>query len=249
MEPKNHHGVCTIGWAMGWAGCACLALVTAGFSQLVQPAGAHPHQHGHHQPTAQAQAVNQPLPAPAPVPTSAPSLLDKPPQPAKVDLGAGHLSIQADNSSLIDILGQVTAASGMTIEGLGQDQRIFGSYGPGDPPEVILALLHGLEYNVVMVGETAKGTPKLLTLSPRVAGVSNGPNRLQQPRQQDEDSDDEVPAQPVLIDPATQQQQQQLPTPPQGPPGGVRTPQQMLQELQQTRQQQQQQQQQQQAPQ
>src|SRR5271166_5387634 len=245
MQRKNHHGI-RFG-AKLWAACACVAICTVCWGQDIQ-LQTSPRRHGQPPQTAQASVpshANQPFTSP----TSAPSLLDRPPKPATVDLAAGHLTIQADNSSLIDILGQVTAASGMTIEGLGQDQRIFGSYGPGKPPEVILALLHGLGYNVVMVGETAKGTPKLLTLSPRVAGVSNGPNRLQQPRQQDEDSDDEVPAQPVLIDPATQQQQQQLPTPPQGPPGGVRTPQQMLQELQQMRQQQQQQQQQQQAPQ
>jgi len=230
---------------MCWAGCTCLALGTAVFSQVVQPEGTSPRMHGHHQHAAQAPIANQPAPVLAPVPTSAPSLLDRPPQPAKVNLGAGHLTILADNSSLIDILGQVTAASGMTIVGLGQDQRIFGSYGPGNPPEVILALLHGLRYNVVMVGETTTGAPKQLTLSPRSAGASSGPNQPQQPRE-DEDNDDEVQAQPIPEPPSPP-----LANPQQGqqPNGGVRTPQQMLQELQQMRQMQQQQQQQQQQPQ
>ncbi len=198
----------------------------------------------HHQQAGQAPISSQPAaPVPAAVATSAPSLLDKPAQPAKVNLGDGHLTVQADNSSLIDILGQVTAASGMTIVGLGQDQRIFGSYGPGNPPEVILALLHGLGYNVVMVGETATGAPKQLTLSPRGSAASGGSNQRQQPRQ-DEDSDDEVQAQPVPEPPPAPPTSQ--PQPGQQPNGGVRTPQQMLQELQQMRQMQQQQQQQQQ---
>src|SRR5271170_6654692 len=242
MKPKNHHGI----RVMARVGCACLALGTAGFGQVEQPEGTFPRMHGHHhQQEAQVPAVSQPAhasvpaPVPAPVPTSAPSLLDKPAQPAKVDLGAGHLVIQADNSSLIDILGQVTAASGMMIVGLGQDQRIFGSYGPGNPPEVILALLHGLGYNVVMVGETATGAPKQLTLSPRGAGASSGPSRQQQSRQ-DEDNDDDLQAQPLPEPPPPPPSNPQQ-APPQN--GGVRTPQQMLQELQQMRQQQQQQQQ------
>ena len=236
---------------MRWAGCACLALGAVSFGQVVQPEGTYPRMHPahHHQQAAQAPTASQPVaaPVPTPAPTSASSLLDTPAQPAKVNLGGGNLAIQADKSSLIDILGQVTAASGMTIIGLGQDQRIFGSYGPGNPPEVILALLHGLRYNVVMVGETATGAPKELTLSPQGAGASSGPNQPQQPRQ-DEDNDDEVQAQPQPEPPPPPPTNQ--PPPGQQPNGGVRTPQQMLQELQQMRQmQQQQQQQQQQSPQ
>jgi hypothetical protein len=150
------------------------------------------------------------------------------------------LTIQADNSSLMDILGQVTAASGMTVEGLGQDQRIFGSYGPGEPHEVLSALLHGSGYNMVMLGQTTAGAPRQLTLSPRGAGVSNnGPGRPTQTNPDDEE--DEVQTQPVPEPPPPPANPQQ-----QGPPtqSGVRTPQQMLQELQQMRQQQQQQQQQ-----
>lgn len=246
MVRKNHHGT-GLAW---WAGCACLALGTAAFGQVIQPMGALQPTHGHHQ----QQAANQPAPSliPLPVSTSTPSMLDKPAQPAKVDLAAQHLSIQADNSSLTQILQQVTTASGMTVEGLAQDQRIFGSYGPGDPQDVLSSLLRGMGYNVVMVGETATGTPKQLLLSPRGAtAVSSAPRTPSFPSQE-EDSDDEVQAQPMP----------ELPAPPQGnlpqgapnqtgapQNGGVRTPQQMLQELQQIRQMQQQQMQQQQQPQ
>ncbi|HEX3471938.1 MAG TPA: hypothetical protein VHT28_12220 [Silvibacterium sp.] len=216
---------------------------------MLQPLGTSPRGHG--QPPQAAQAwganhANQPGAAPvAPVATSAPSLLDKPANPAKVDLTTDHLAIRADNSSLSEILHQVTAASGMTVEGLGQDQRIFGSYGPGEPYEVLSALLHGSGYNVVMLGQTATGAPRQLVLSPRSASISNNaPSRPAQTEQDEED--DEVQAQPAQPTPETPP----APAPGQSPQGGVRTPQQMLQELQQMRQlqQQQQQQQQQQAP-
>jgi hypothetical protein len=168
-------------------------------------------------------------------------LLDKPAQPAKVDMQGGHLTIQANNSSLSEILHQVTTSSGMTVEGLGPDQRIFGSYGPGDPSEVLLSLLHGSGYNVIMVGQTADGAPRQLTLSPRGAGATNsGPSRPA-PANQD-DSDDDAQSQPAPDTTPPPAPAQAAPT--YSPQNGPRTPQQMLQELQQMRQQQQQQQQQ-----
>ena len=232
---------------MLWAG-ACMVVCTAGWAQVLQPQGTFPRTHGQPPQAAQTSGMNranQPVATPvaARAVTSAPSLLDKPANPAKVEMAAGHLAILADNSSLTEILHQVTAASGMTVEGIGQDQRIFGNYGPGEPHEVLSALLHGSGYNVVMLGETAAGAPRQLTLSPRGAAVSNsGPSRSTQPEQDEED--DEVQAQPTP-EPPPQPPAQNAP----GPQNGVRTPQQMLQELQQMRQQQlQQQQQQQQQP-
>lgn len=238
------------------AGFACLALAVPVFAQVEQPMGSFPHHHRQlssepetqPQPTPAAQAppaaAQTPLapPAAASAQSTPPSLLDKPAQPAKVDLASGQLAIHADNSSLTEILKKLTAESGMTVDGLGADQRIFGSYGPGDPQDVISTLLDGSGYNVLMLGKTAEGTPKQLTLSPRLAHAANGnPGRQQQNPAQDEDNDDEV-------QPPPQPPETPAPGPPLNPPG-VRTPQQMLQELQQMRQQQQQQQQQQLQPQ
>jgi hypothetical protein len=258
MERKNHRG---IGWvsAVG-VGCALIALCSVCLGQDAMPPetvpnpgpnmGARMHRHFRQPdaapvtPTASSSAAPPSaasaslIPASAPAPTRAPSLLDKPAEPAKVDLAAGHLSIAAHNSSLTEILHQVASASGMTIEGLGTDKRVFGSYGPGDPQEVLSSLLHGSGYNVVMLGRTDSGAPKDLTLSPRGAAVaSSGPNRST-PSAQEEDAEDEVQVQP--------QEPASPPTPAApnpGQPNGVRTPQQMLQEMQQLRQQQLQQQQ------
>ena len=236
-------------------GLAWLAIPTAG-AQVVQPMGSFGQQRNprrmqdassqqesypqQQQPSAQQQQAG---PAPAmgqatgqgqEVSQSAvpPSLLDKPAQPAKVDLAAGQLTVHADNSSLLEIMHLLTTDAGMSIDGLNKDQRVFGTYGPGDPQQVISDLLDGTGYNVVMLGRTEAGTPKQVTLTPRAGGVSNGPAGIRpQPMNQDDDVEDEPP-QPIIANPVVEPPQQQ---PPQAP-GGVRTPQQMLQDLQQMRQ-------------
>ena len=139
-----------------------------------------------------------------------PSLLDKPAEPPRIDLAPGRLTIHADNSSLADILHRLTSDSGMTVDGLGGDQRIFGSYGPGDPQEVLSTLLDGSGYNVVMVGRTETGTPRQISLTPRGAGLpSSGPSRPQQIAQ-DEDNDDE--AQQPIEPPGAPQPPQEHPS-------------------------------------
>jgi len=260
MTPMNHRGM----RAVFWSGCTLLALSTPALAQEVFPPDTNTPPR-HHRLQGTETQVEQPSPsapaaAAAPAPTARtetapvtvasatapPSLLDKPAEPPSIDLAQGRLTIHADNSSLADILHRLTSDSGMTVDGLGGDQRIFGSYGPGDPQEVLSTLLDGSGYNVVMVGRTESGTPKQLSLTPRGAKpASQGPSRPQQIAQ-DEDNDDEQQGPPI-----------EPPGAPQPPPetpqqnNGVRTPQQMLRELQQMREQQQlqQQQQQQSAPQ
>jgi hypothetical protein len=187
-------------------------------------------------------ATSLPPAAPA-APATAPSLFDQPAQAAKVDLNSGKLAITANNSSLQEILKQVTASTGMAVDGLSRDQRIFGTYGPGDPHEVLGELLDGTGYNVLMFGQTAAGTPRQITLSQRTANVP-GTVRPSTPQSQDDDatSDDDQSQQPAAYQPPPQPDQNTPPVNNNSQQGGVRTPQQMLQQLQQLRQQQQQQQ-------
>lgn len=169
----------------------------------------------------------------APDPREAPSLLDKPAQPAKVKLAAGQLSVDADNSSLSEILHQLAASSGMTVDGITQDQRIFGDYGPGNPRDILSSLLDDAGYNVLMVGSTADGAPRQLILTQR----SNAPitqSASNAPPQQDDDQD-EVPLNNYPVAGELPQQRPVPPMPQQNSNGPVRTPQQMLQELQQMR--------------
>ncbi|HZD49683.1 MAG TPA: hypothetical protein VE178_13155 [Silvibacterium sp.] len=251
MKPTNHRGI----KAIFLAACVCLALPAAGQPQVVQPIGTFnsPQNRRMQTPNTQEQISAGPAASPAaspaqsfaapPASTTPPSLLDKPPQPAKVNLAAGRLTIHADNSSLSEILHQLTADGGMTVDGLGKDERIFGDYGPGDPQEILSELLDGSGYNMVMLGRTDAGTPKQLTLTPRIAGpVGASPTRQQATNQ-----DDEIEEEPQPPPPAAEAAPQPSINPRENGPG-VRTPQQMLQELQQMRQQQLQQQQGQQPP-
>jgi hypothetical protein len=116
----------------------------------------------------------------------------------------------------------------MQVEGNSRDERVFGSYGPGSPPEVLSALLYDSGYNVIMIGATADGAPRRLVLTTRSSG-SSAPTTAAATHAGDED-DEETPA-----------EQPAPPTPNPPPPaatglppspGQPKTPQQMLEELQ-----------------
>jgi hypothetical protein len=174
---------------------------------------------------------------------TAPSLLDKPAQPATVSLSGGRLSVTADNSSLTAILHQLASTSGMTIDGLDADTRIFGTYGPGDPRDILSQLLDGAGYNVMMVGDTSAGTPRQLLLTVRSDAPIAQPQGRTVVEPDDDQMDDNVPLNnnppPGEIQPHPRMAPMQPPQQ-QNPDGTAKTPQQILQEMQQQRQQQQQ---------
>jgi hypothetical protein len=187
-------------------------------------------------------------PAPAkPVPYS---ILNTPAEPAKVTLASGKLTIEATNSSLSSILGQIAKAGGMKIVGPypNAGQRVFGKYGPGAPREVLYDLLAGSGYNIMMLGVTPAGTPRELTLSARTGGVPRpAPHAAQTDEENNpENYEDSGPAEnddqgPQYSDQPQEVEEPEAPNASQIPPNGnrVRTPQQILQELQRMHQQQQ----------
>ncbi len=125
-------------------------------------AAAHPHAAStQRQPATEAIAAQ--LPA-SPAPTSP---ANQPPNQARVSWDSRGLEIEASNSSLNQILHQVAADTGAKLEGLTQDQRVFGSYGPGPGSDVLLKLLDGSGYNVLMIGGRDADTPLEIVLSAR----------------------------------------------------------------------------------
>jgi hypothetical protein len=191
-------------------------------------------------PTAAPQAQPAP-PTPQAAPAVAPSMLQQPAQEAQIAFDSGSLSIRADNSSLAVILRQIAAKSGMKVEGLGGDERVFGSFGPGAPRDVLADLLDGTAYNLVLVGDLGNGAPRELILTPASRGsavAASAPRTNADDESNDQESAEAPPPQPE-------------PQPGTAPPAtpGVRTPQQLFEQLQRMRTgQQQQQQQQQQQP-
>jgi hypothetical protein len=155
---------------------------------------------------------------------------DQPAQ-ASVVWDSQGLRIDASNSSLQQILKDVETATGAEVEGLGDDERVFGAYGPGLARDVLSQLLHGSGYNVLMIGDLGKGAPRQIVLSSRKPGDAKNPADKSAASSGDEES----------VEPeADEQPQQPVPQPNRpafGPGGPPRTPQQIMQEMQQRQQQ------------
>ncbi len=151
---------------------------------------------------------------------------DKPAE-ASVVWDSQGLRIDAANSSLEQILKDVSTATGAKIEGFGADQRVFGQYGPGQARDVLSQLLQGSGYNVIMIGDQGQGAPRQVLLSSRQAG---GAQPLARPANSANNEEDEVEEPPANPEPS--------PVRPGFPPGSApRTPQQIMQEMQQRQQQ------------
>jgi hypothetical protein len=178
-------------------------------------------------------------PVVAPAPPPAFEVPEKPPAPdwpandkpshASVVWDSQGLLIEARNSSLEQILKDVSTATGAKVDGLDTDQRVFGVYGPGQARDVLSQLLQGSGYNVMLIGDEGQGTPRQILLSSQHSGESHPAPTANQTKADEEDND------------ADEQQPQEPGTPQPGRPAfapGVppRSPQQIMQEMQQRQQ-------------
>jgi hypothetical protein len=113
------------------------------------------------------------LPAAQPAPTPPPPLTpaQQEPKHAQVAYADGTLSISADNSSLNQILRQISNETGMKITGGVADERVFGQYGPAAPSQVLATLLDGTGSNMLFLHRDGN-TPAELVLTPRTGGPS-----------------------------------------------------------------------------
>jgi len=185
-----------------------------------------------------------------------------PAQRAQVDLNGKMLSVTANNSSLNQILREISRVTGMKITGGVTDERVYGDYGPADPSTVLTALLRGTGSNMMIVLD-AQQAPQELVLTPR-AGGPTPPN----PSASRERSEEDLPPQrgqrfprPDGINNRSNQgppppppvqavpQSPEIPAPPVAPandtttqqsPNGVKTPQEIYDQLMKMQQQQQQ---------
>ena len=113
------------------------------------------------------QSAPEAIAAPPVVSPVSISPANQPPNQARVSWDSRGLEIEAFNSSLNQILHQVAADTGAKVEGLTQDQRVFGSYGPGPGSDVLLKLLDGSGYNVLIIGGHNAHPPLEIVLSAR----------------------------------------------------------------------------------
>ena len=95
----------------------------------------------------------------------------KTPHAATVSYSDGQLAISADNSSLNQILREVSRQTGMKITGGVNDERVYGTYGPSGLAPVLTALLDGTGSNMMLTAGSAGG-PGELILTPRQGGAT-----------------------------------------------------------------------------
>lgn len=212
------------------------------------------------------QANEVPAQTMPPIPAT---LMNSPPVKPSVTMEHGLLTIDAPNSTLSDVLSGVRRATGAAIEGASPNERVAVKLGPGDPEQVIAALLRGTPYNYVILGALGKQdvvTRVLLTqssqgassFSPTPSGGQppaqdsggaemHSPREVQQQPEEDNQQPDDTAPQPNAGGEPDQAQQPQQQQEPQQQPAQQqdqnqpKTPEQLFKELQQLQQQKQQQ--------
>ena len=187
------------------------------------------------------------VPAPSPQPAQAPvtqSPSPLPPGRARIEFSNGLLTVHADNSSLNQILREISRLTGMTITGGVNDERVFGAYGPDDTGAILATLLGGTGSNMVLL-ENSSNSPRELVLTPRQGGPTPpSPSTYRDPEPAYQPPPLPVPAQqappqpqPVQIGnqappaPAQNQATPDSSTTQEQSPNGVKTPQQIYEEL------------------
>jgi len=173
--------------------------------------------------------------------------------------------ISASNSSLNQILREISRLTGIKITGGVAEERVFGDYGPAQPAEVLNTLLDGTTSNMFLVAGIGENPPELI-LTPRTGGATP-PNPNASRFDDNADNDDQPQAGRPVLQPTESQSQPARPyptpasIPPSAPsndpnaapatptpspdanqqqsPNGTRTPQQIYDELMRLRRQQQ----------
>ncbi|HKR26319.1 MAG TPA: hypothetical protein VJS11_02655 [Acidobacteriaceae bacterium] len=136
-------------------------------------------------------------------PTGPPSLSSQKATPPQVTLDHGKLMVNAQNSDLSAILQDVSQKSGMSVDGLTRNTRVFGVYGPGSPRDVLSALLTGAGYNFVMAGGESGSVPRELVLTAQNgSALPANPARPAQPQpaasaNENPGAEDNEPQQPL----------------------------------------------------
>jgi hypothetical protein len=102
------------------------------------------------------------------LPAMAPTMREIEEHAATVEYSEGRVAVVADNSSLNDILRDVARRAGMAVKGSVIDERVFGTYGPAAPAEVLATLLKGTGSNMMVVAGSSHAAELILT--PRQGG-------------------------------------------------------------------------------
>jgi hypothetical protein len=102
------------------------------------------------------------------LPATAPTMREIEEQPASVEYADGRVAVLAENSSLSEIIRDVARCAGMAVKGSIVDERVFGTYGPAAPAEVLTELLKGTGSNMLVLAGSSH-VPELI-LTPKQGG-------------------------------------------------------------------------------
>ncbi|HEX2917529.1 MAG TPA: hypothetical protein VHN81_03365 [Edaphobacter sp.] len=152
------------------------------------------------------------------------------PQPAapnrpQITYNDHKLTVQANNSSLNQILHEISQLAGITITGGVAEERVFGSYGPGSLSEVLNDLLDGTSSNMLFVS-SVDNKPAQLILTPRTGGPTPPNPNAMRFENAEADTDNNPPVNPPepSDESSTQAPQVQPPVPGSQPPAQPGTP-------------------------
>ncbi len=93
---------------------------------------------------------------------------------SQVTLDHGLLTVTATNASLNGLIREIARQTGMKVTGSVAEDRVFGTYGPGDPQRILATLLDGTGSNI-LIRSSAADAPLQLILTPRT-GAATPPN-------------------------------------------------------------------------
>jgi hypothetical protein len=175
--------------------------------------------------TAPVKAAAPVAPVPAQVTPPVPAtLMNRSPVNPSVTLKDGLLTIDAPNSMLSEVLNGVRNATGAVVEGATPDERVAVRLGPGNPRQVIAALLQGTPYDFVILGsqESQDAITRIVLTQPSEAssakeapGAGNPAPMVQQPPVNN--APDRAQADDAATPPAGDIQTEQAEQPPQAP--------------------------------
>ncbi|MGB8478464.1 MAG: hypothetical protein WCE63_06440 [Acidobacteriaceae bacterium] len=182
---RNRIGFCWVLALGGWMLLIPPSMATAQSTSTAPTAASSPatktstakppiHHAVHHRHHAKPETATV-APAPvAPPPPLRPA--EQPANPATIDFNNGLLTVRAQNSSLVNILVQIQHQTGLVIDGLSHDQRIYGQYGPANVSTTLSALLDGSGYDFVIVGGgNGHAAARLILSAPGSAGGTMTP--------------------------------------------------------------------------
>jgi hypothetical protein len=136
-----------------------------------------------------------------------------------VTMTGGLLTIDAPNSTLSEVLRGIHNATGATVEGSSPSERVAVRLGPGEPRQVIAALLKGTPYDYFILGsqEHPDAVTRIVLTQSGGGAAPNDAGQRPQPQPsaneaQDSASGDDSAAQPAGD---IQTEQGQQPPPPQ----------------------------------